>query len=252
MSRVAWSKRLVKLLAFALLIATTCVSLGIWQIARLHQTEQYNAAVRSGLSSAPQPIGTLLRHGVNPDAVRYRHAEATGTYDIAHEFVLYGRTQADQAGNHLLTPLVLADGSAVIVDRGWVPLGVDQPGAAEGAPPGGDVSVVGVLFTSEGAPPSSIGNAPTVETTLPKIDLARIQSQLPYRVAPLYLLLQRQTPEQPGILPIPSPLPELSNGPHMDYAIQWFTFATIALVGFVILALREGQDRPADIDDPRP
>jgi surfeit locus 1 family protein len=251
-SRIVWSKRLVKLLAFALLIATTCVALGIWQIARLHQTEQYNAAVRSGLSAAPEAIGTLLPVGVDPDTVRYRHAEATGAYDVAHEFVLYGRTQADQAGNHLLTPLVLADGSVVVVDRGWVPLDVDRPGAAEGAPPSGEVDVEGVLFPSEGDPPSSIGNAPTAGSTLSKIDLARIQSQLPYRVAPVYLLLQHQTPGQRGALPIPSPLPELSNGPHLDYAIQWFTFAAIALVGFLVLALREGTDRPVDIDDTRP
>lgn len=252
MSRIVWSTRLVKLLAFASLIAITCVALGIWQIARLHQTEQYNAAVRSGLSAAPEPLRTLLPDGVDPDTVRYRRAEATGTYDIAHEFVLYGRTQAAQAGNHLLTPLVLADGSVIVVDRGWVPLDVDQPGAAEGAPPSGEVNLVGVLFASEGDPPSAIGNATTTETTLSKIDLARIQSQLPYRVDPLYLLLQHQTPGQSSALPIPSPLPELSNGPHLDYAIQWFTFATIALGGFLVLALREGRDRSADIENTRP
>lgn len=250
MGRIAWSKRLVKLLAFALLVASTCVALGIWQIARLHEVEQYNAAVRESLSVAPEPVRTLLRDGVDPSTVRYRRAEAAGTYDIANEFILYGRTQSAQAGNHLLTPLVLADGSAIIVDRGWVPLGVNRPGAAEGAPPEGEVEAVGVLFASEGDPPSSIGSAPGGETTLAKIDLARIQSELPYRVAPLYLLLQRQTPGQSGALPIPAPLPELSNGPHLDYAIQWFTFATIALVGFVILSVREGADHPADVDSP--
>ena len=252
MPRIVWSRRLVKLLAFALLIATTCVALGIWQIARLHQTEQYNAAVRSGLSAPPEPVKTLLPDGADPDTVRYRHAEATGTYDIAHEFVLYGRTQASQAGNHLLTPLMLSDGSAIIVDRGWVPLDVDQPASSEGAPPIGEVNVVGVLFRSEGDPPSLVGNAPTAGTTLSTIDLARIQSQLPYRVAPLYLLLQQQSPAQSGALPIPSPMPDLSNGPHLDYAIQWFTFATIALGGFLVLALREGRDRSADIENTRP
>ena len=251
MPRIVWSRRLVKLLAFALLIATTCVALGIWQIARLHQTEQFNAAVRAGLSAAPEPIEELLTTGVDPDSIRYRRAQASGTYDTAHEFVLYGRSQNSQAGNHLLTPLVLADGSAIVVDRGWVPLDVNEPGAAEGVPPSGDVDVVGVVFASEGDLPSSIGNAATSETTLSNVDLARIQSQLPYRVEPVYLLLQRQTPGQSGALPIPSPLPELSNGPHLDYAIQWFMFASIALVGFVILALREGRDQPLDLDDTR-
>jgi surfeit locus 1 family protein len=250
--RIVWSKRLVKLLAFALLIATACVALGIWQIARLHQTEQFNAAVRSGLSAAPRPLPMLLSDGVDPDTVRYRRAEVTGTYDVAREFVLYGRTQNDQAGNHMLTPLVLADGSAVLVDRGWVPLDEDRPGATASAPPLGVVNVVGVLFSSEGDPPSSIGNAPTGETTLSKIDLTRIQSRLPYRIAPLYLLLQRQTPGQPGVLPMLSPLPELSNGPHLGYAIQWFTFATIALIGFVVLALREGEDHPSGVDGAPP
>ena len=47
--------------------------------------------------------------GVDPDAVRYRRATATGTYDTEHGFVLYGRTQDSQAGNHMLTPLVLSD-----------------------------------------------------------------------------------------------------------------------------------------------
>ena len=110
MTGIAWSKRLVKLLAVALVVATTCVALGIWQIARLHQKQQFNDAVRAGMSAPPAPVETLLPTGVDPDVVRYHRAEATGTYDTAHEFVLYGRTQNSQAGNHMLTPLRLADG----------------------------------------------------------------------------------------------------------------------------------------------
>jgi surfeit locus 1 family protein len=247
MTGIAWSKRLVKLLAAALLVATTCVVLGIWQIARLHQKQQFNAAVRAGLAAPPVPVETLLPDGVDPLAMRYRRVEATGTYDVAHEFVLYGRTQSSQAGNHMLTPLRLADGRAILVDRGWVPLNVDEPGAGEVAPPSGDVRVEGVLFSSEGDPPGAAGQADTGETTLAKVDLATIQSQLPYRIAPDYLLLQRQSPPQSSRFPDPAPLPELSEGPHLSYAVQWFTFATIAIVGFVVLAVREGRDpRPAN------
>ena len=184
MTGIAWSKRLVKLLAVALVVATTCVALGIWQIARLHQKQQFNAAVRAGMSASPAPVETLLPTGVDPDAVRYHRAEATGTYDTANEFVLYGRTQNSQAGNHMLTPLRLADGSAILVDRGWVPLNVDQPGTAAVAPPAGEVDVEGVLFASEGDPPGAVGGADTRETTLARVDLATIQSQLPYAIAP--------------------------------------------------------------------
>jgi surfeit locus 1 family protein len=245
MTGIAWSKRLVELLAVALLVATTCVALGIWQIARLHQKQQFNAAVRAGLSASPAPLDTLLTRGVDADTVRYRRAEATGTYDIAHGFVLFGRTQNSQAGNHILTPLRLADGQAILVDRGWVPLNVDEPGTAGIAPPAGDVQVEGVLFSSEGDPPGAVGRSALTETTLAKVDLARIQSQLPYRIAPDYLLLQQQSPPQPDRFPEPAPLPELSEGPHLGYAVQWFTFAAIAVVGFVVLALRERRDPPA-------
>jgi surfeit locus 1 family protein len=248
MTGIAWSKRLVTLLVVALVVATTCVALGIWQIARLHQKQQFNAAVRAGMSASPAPVESLLPAGVDPMAMRYHRAEATGTYDTVHEFVLYGRTQNSQAGNHMLTPLRLADGSAILVDRGWVPLAVDQPGAAAVAPPAGEVDVEGVLFASEGDPPGAVGGAAR-ETTLAKVDLATIQSQLPYPIAPDYLLLQRQSPAQADGSPVPAPLPRLTEGPHLGYAIQWFTFAIIALAGFVVLALREGRDESTAHDD---
>jgi cytochrome oxidase assembly protein ShyY1 len=251
MTGIAWSKRLVQLLAVAVLVATTCVALGMWQVARLHQRQRFNAAVRAGLSAPPAPVETLLSDVVDPDAVRYRRVVATGTYDTAVEFVLYGRTQSSQAGNHLLTPLRFADGSAILVDRGWVPLDANEPSAAV-APPAGAVRVEGVLFSSEGDLPGVVGQADAKVTTLSKVDLARIQSQLPYRIAPEYLLLQRQSPAQPDRFPQPASLPALSEGPHLSYAVQWFTFAAIALAGFVVLALRERRDmRPADGDDVR-
>ncbi len=244
MARIVWTRRLFKLLAFALLIAVTCVGLGIWQIARLHQKQQYNAAVRAGLAAAPEPVSTLLPVGTDPQTVRYRRAAASGTYDVDREIVLYGRSREGQAGNHLLTPLVMADGSAVIVDRGWVPVGISAPGDAAAAPPSGPVEVDGVLFASEGGPPGSVGTVSPAETTLARVDLARIQAQLPYPIAPVYLLLQTQSPAQASSLPIPATLPKLSEGPHLSYAVQWFTFAMIALIGFIVLALRERRERP--------
>jgi surfeit locus 1 family protein len=250
MAGIVWTKRVGQLLAVAFLVMATCIALGIWQIARLHQEEQFNAGVRAGLAVAPQQIQTLLPEGIDPLAVRYHLAEATGTYDTAHEIVLYGRTWAGQAGNHLLTPLITSDGQAIVVDRGWVPLDVATPGAAVATPPSGTVDVVGVLLRSEGGLPSSIGGAgATTDTTLAKIDLERIQSELPYRIAPVYLLLRTQGPGQSGPLPRPAPLIPLTNGPHLGYAIQWFAFAVIALVGFVILARRDLEPSAADTLD---
>ena len=240
MSRISGSRRANTLLAMGLIVSAACVALGIWQIARLHQKQQFNAAVRAGLAESPRPLEDLMSDQVDPDTVRFRRVTATGTFDAQNQVELYGRTQRGRPGSHLLTPLVSDDGSAVIVDRGWIPLGLDRT-AKE--PPTGHVEVQGVLFASEGDPPGRIGAATERVDTLVRVDLARIQTQLPYRIAPVYVLLQDRATTRSGELPIPAPLPELSEGSHLSYAVQWFSFATIALVGSAVVALREGRGR---------
>ncbi|HEX5950122.1 MAG TPA: hypothetical protein VFZ96_03895, partial [Actinomycetota bacterium] len=67
--------------------------------------------------------------------------------------------------------------------------------------------------------------------------------QAPYELWPLAMQLEEQSPAQDGDMPVVVPRPELDEGPHLSYAVQWFIFATIALVGFVVLARREARDR---------
>ena len=246
MNQISWSRRLRTLFAIAMIVAAVCVSLGIWQIARLHQKQQFNAAVRAGLAKPPRPLTEVVSSDVDPDTVKFRRVMATGTYDAEDQLELYGRTQDGRPGSHLLTPLVTDDGSAVIVDRGWVPLGLD---ASEEAPPAGRVTVNGVLFPSEGDPPGPVDSTTDPVDTVIRVDLARIQAQLPYRILAVYMLLQERATTRSGELPLPAPMPELGEGPHLSYAVQWFTFATITLVWFAIVAFRDGGDprvTPAD------
>jgi surfeit locus 1 family protein len=232
-------RRTATVIAWVAVVALVCVALGIWQLARLQQKRDRNDALRAGLASAPLPIDGRFPGGTDPEALRYRRARASGTYDPAHELVLYGRTQDDQAGNHLLTPLVLQDGTAIVVDRGWVPLAMEHPPVPQARPPAGRVGVEGVLLGSEGGLPGDGGRSTAAVTTLSRLDLATLQAQLPYPIAPVYLLLGSQAPGQSTELPRPAPLPELSEGPHLSYAIQWFSFAAIAIVGGVILIRRD-------------
>jgi surfeit locus 1 family protein len=71
------------------------------------------------------------------------------------------------------------------------------------------------------------------------VDLEGIATALPYRLAPLYLLARGEEPTR-AALPVPAPLTELSEGPHLSYAIQWFSFAAVALVGCAVLLRRGG------------
>jgi cytochrome oxidase assembly protein ShyY1 len=241
--------RWILLLILTLVISGTCVRLGIWQMHRWHDVKAYNASVTAGLSRSPTPLDELLPpsgppSGASPDltALRYRLVVATGSYDAAHEVVLYGRTLNEAPGNHLLTPLLLADGRAVIVDRGWVPFDMSKPPVEAATPPSGSVEVTGVLEPTE--PPGSGPKAGPVQLVT-TVDLQRLAPQMPYPLLPMYVRLRLQVPAQSGSLPAPAPLPPLTEGPYQGYMLQWFAFASIFLGGYCVLVWREARDRRA-------
>lgn len=244
--RFLLTPRWIGLLAFALVVAATCVRLGIWQLDRLEQRRALNAEIRRGLAAAPVPLGALA--DADPETLRYRRVEVTGTYDPLHEVLLYGRALNGEPGHHVLTPLLLerpvGGARAVLVDRGWVPFELGTPPVAPAAPPTGPVTVAGFLLPSPGETDVAIERDPSGRLlTVAHDEPTAIGRELGLPLYPLALQLQRQTPPQPDELPVPVPPPELSEGPHLSYAIQWFTFAAIALAGSALLVRRELRDR---------
>lgn len=206
---------------------------GVWQIHRLHERRAHNASVRA---REREPETTFAAAFDDPDRSLHRRVRVTGRYDTARELVLLGRANGDQDGNQILTPLV-SGGRAVIVDRGWVPPQMDTPPVRGARPPEGTVVVRGELLASEHSPFGG-GHGATNEISL--VDLKRIGAQLPYPVAPLYVLLASQSPPQAGQLPVAVKPPPLDEGPHKSYAIQWFSFIVIGLVGYAAFIRREG------------
>jgi surfeit locus 1 family protein len=238
MFRFLLRPRWIALGIFAVVMSVLCVRLGFWQLDRLHGRRYYNHLFEQGMTTPAQPVEHLIDGAPGNAPLLYAHATATGTYDTAHEMILYGRMQDDQPGNHVLTPLRLADGRAVVVDRGWVPFDMDTPPVTAATPPTGTVTVTGLLDPSVPDPTPHAGNP----TTFAHVDLQRIGALLPYPVLPYYVQLQQQSPAQPDRLPVPPPAPELDDGPHLGYALQWFSFATIAGLGFLLLVVREVLD----------
>jgi surfeit locus 1 family protein len=228
-----------------LVVVIAFIELGLWQLRRLHERRAFNAAVVAAEHAAPQPLDRVLEsNGRDADALAYRRVEVTGTYDVRREVVLYGRTLDDRTGNEVLTPLV-AGTHAVVVDRGWVPLDLATP-PVTGASPPDRVRVSGILWPPEADTAPAIG-APPVQQ-IARVDLGLLQGQLPYRIEPVYLWLQAQSPPQPANVPRPVPLPPLDEGPHLSYAIQWFSFASIAVIGYVVLLRKEaGRESAEDV-----
>lgn len=223
-------------------VVATCVSLGLWQLRRLDARRGYEALVAERSGRAPVELAALAADPmvVDPATVAYRRVIVEGRFDPEHEVVLVGRSLDGRPGNHLLTPLLLDDGRALVVDRGWVPYELRSPPVAQARPPEGRVVVEGVVL-----PPSedrSAGGNPALVTA---IDLKRLGGRVPAPLLPFALLLQDVDPASPADLPVVVPPPGPEEGPpHLSYAVQWFSFATIAVLVYAVLVRRELRSPP--------
>ncbi len=219
-----------------------CVRLGIWQLDRLAQRRAFNAHV-----SAMRALPALrLPSSEDLTQMEWRAVRAEGTYDFEHQVAIRNQYHEDRYGYHLLTPLRLADGRAVLVDRGWIPAeGNSQPADWRRYDQAGTVAVSGVIRLSQsrgallGAADPTPGPNPSRLDFWVYVNLERIGAQLPYPLLAVYIQLD----PEPGrsILPIPAqPALELSEGPHLGYAVQWFTFAALLTLGYPFYLRKQG------------
>ena len=233
---------------FVLVLVLAMVAAGLWQLERRQDKRDRNVLIVERQDEPVAPVDLIVDARAPTaigDDIRFRRATATGTYDGAAEVLVRNRSFDEAPGSWVLTPLVLDDGTVLVVNRGWVPLTGEQELSAEAAPPDGRVQVEGLLEVSQ----SRGGFGPTdpsgeVLDTLSRVDLDRYQEQVDGDLFPVWLQLESQ---EPAVAATPTPVrpDELDDGPHLSYAVQWGVFATIALVGYpLILRRRAHQGAP--------
>lgn len=224
-----------------LALVVVFVNLGLWQHGRLLERRAYNATFTARLNLPGEDLTRIMPASgpVVPADFAYRRAGVRGTYDVAHEIVLLSREFNGRSGHHVLTPLLVAPNQAVLVDRGWVPIDDDDPPVQAALPPAGPADVTGVLFPSQTRGRFGPREQPTgVLRRTFRIDLERLQRQLPYRVYPLYLHLVGQEPIQTLDYPVPVDLPKPDEGSHLSYMLQWFAFAMTAVITYGALIFK--------------
>ncbi|MDG9703620.1 SURF1 family protein [Streptomyces sp. DH37] len=248
--RFLLSRQWVILTLVAILLIPAMVRLGFWQLHRHEDRVARNELVAESLAAEPVPVRELTAPGRGPaDADRYRRVTATGAYDTGGEVVVRQRTGRDdrRIGYHVLTPLVREDGTAVLVNRGWVPAGEDLTKFPEvPAPPSGEVTVTGRLMADEetGSGVKDKRGLPPRQVML--IDSERMAEELDRPVLGGYVALEKTSPEPSGDQPELLPEPDHSGiGPHLAYAFQWWLFAAAVPVGWAVLVRRERRDRLA-------
>jgi cytochrome oxidase assembly protein ShyY1 len=239
-----------------LVVAAVCVRLGIWQLDRLDQRQAENARVREGMQADVVALDALVPPGGTPrPSLEYRRVSVRGRYDPRREVLVTARSLNGRPGQHVVTPLVTGGGTAVLVNRGFVQVvDPEAPVPERAAPPSGQVEVVGLLRPSERR--ERFGPQDAAEGTLrsvARVDVERLAAQMPYDVSPMFVQLQEQRPPQ-GEIPVALPPPDLGEGPHLNYAVQWFLFATVFLVGYPVLVRRRASPvRPSGVArDARP
>jgi surfeit locus 1 family protein len=206
------------------------LNLGFWQLRRLEQRRALNAEIEAGLNAPPV---TLTGQPVEPDELHRRRTVVTGTLDNAENIILQNRPFQGRAGVELLVPLrISGTNTAVLINRGWIPLDEVEPDSRRQYDIEGEITVAGIAYSAQSQPSGYlVVPDPTLapgETRLDawfRVDTERIGQQLDYPLLPIYVK------QSPGADPDEKPLREenfdLSEGSHLGYALQWFSFAVI-------------------------
>jgi cytochrome oxidase assembly protein ShyY1 len=219
------------------------VNLGFWQLRRHDERAEQNAVVEERGTASPAPLRDLIaRYGPEPEALEYRRATITGTYVVEEEVLWQARTLRGVSGHDVLTPLLTEDG-VVLIDRGWVPIDATGPPVPDASPPAGETTLVGLIRA--GSTRSGLGPRDPetgVLQRVSRVDIDRLRGQITGDVHPFYVLLESQQPPQLVALPLLQDPPEVTGGPHLSYAVQWFVFAAIAAVGYPVLLRKTAQD----------
>jgi surfeit locus 1 family protein len=222
------------LLSFlAICFAIFSIGMGIWQLRRLSARQKLNAAVAARRFAPEVELDGLP---ADTSAAHFRRVHIKGSYDHPNEIVFTLRERMGSPGVNIMTPM-LRNGkdTVVLIDRGWVysPDGVNvdlNPWREQDAVDGN--GFVETFPTKGPFPPAN----PAHPRALRRLDRTQLQKLLPYPIANYYVVLTDSSPSAsapPRVEPMP-----LDEGPHRMYAIQWFSFAAISIIGLVIFIRR--------------
>lgn len=221
--------------------ALVCARLGLWQLRRLAERRDWNHHLEERLAGAPVAVGSLAADSA---LGHYRRVVARGVFDYAAQVALAGRSSQGSPGVHLLTPLRLSDQGVAMVNRGWVyaPNAMTVDPARWREHQGDTVTVTGYAETWSGRETAPAADSQRIVRTLDSAAVARLVGA---PLLPYFVVQTSDSAPGPG-RPVRLGEPVLDDGSHRSYAIQWFSFALIAVIGGALLVREELVRRRAD------
>ena len=216
----------------ALLLIAGCLWASQWQYQRGIDRHQRNSAIEAAVL---QPIISLDEVAENAVAFEWRTIETTGEFDPENQILLKNRYFEGVYGYEVLTRFQLLDGRNIWVDRGWVKAGKDAQTAPVITPiPKGEVAIKARLRLDRSLPQGAFFALPATGAGM----ISKLNAQSGLKSEGFYLDLIGGA--DPLLEPkVPAQIPELSDGPHLAYALQWIFFA--GLIGYGRILIRRGQ-----------
>lgn len=210
----------------AVILLPTFKSLSDWQYRRLAQRQAHNSVVINAKQQPATSFESLTSNGSlgNPND-EWRTVTATGNFLQDQTYLLRKRSLDSEAGLWVVTPFKLLNGNVITVVRGWTPAAASAKETPTLSPlPTEQVALTGRMRLMSATPSPEPSDLP-----------ARQRLWLNPDLGTAYLELVSSEPElnTPEITLLPAP--ELSEGNHHSYAIQWLLFAAMLVIGYAVL-----------------
>ena len=230
--RTFFSRRWWWATLLVIILLAVFIRLGIWQLDRRQQRLAANAEYLAQISQSPVSLDDSYL-AADPEEMVDRSANAQGFYDLDQQILLTQQSWLGRPGAHMITPLVLEDGqTAVLVDRGWIPSADAEQNDLSQFDEPGPQTINGTIQLSQVLSGGRKTEVDGPQRNWYRVDVEAIQKQMPYRLLPFYLI---QTPPEGVQETLPYRVAvefDLSEGPHLGYAFQWFLFAAVLAIGY--------------------
>jgi len=221
--------RLLPTLATIAVVAV-CVAAGTWQRQRMHAKESLRAEFDAAMRADPVAF-TSLPAGADWIALRYRPVIATGEFLASRQILIDNRVHAGRAGYHVVTPMALADGRVVLVDRGWIAQGASRSMLPAAPPPSGIVSLQGRVILPTGY--LELQPEATSGPVWQNLDPARFAAATGLAVVPAVVEAAVGSAPDDGLVR-DWPAPDFGIETHRIYMVQWYVFALLAIVLWIV------------------
>lgn len=210
------------------------VGLGTWQLQRLEWKTQLIAERDAGLAAPPLPLPV---DDAALAALEFRKVTASGRFLHEHELYVGSRTNKGAAGYHVLTPLRVADGTVLLVNRGWVPLDRRDPASRQAGQMTGPVTVTGILRVNAHAGWLTPENQPADNLWF-RYDLPAMSAATDLSLRPA--ILEADAAEIPGGLPVGGQFRAEIPNRHLEYALTWYALAVVLIVIYFVYHRHRG------------